>query len=100
MKIFRSQVSWGVLAVSLTLMAAGCKSKQDAAIEQAREKAISIGQPQQVVTTDKNGYFDFLADRDSRFVHLSLPSGCQVPTLPTGAANLFHPIRPARRGEM
>lgn len=60
--------------------------------------AVSDGRT--VVTSDKNGYFELLADRDSRFVHLSLPSGCQVPTLPSGTANLFRPLRPDRHGEM
>src|SRR5688572_14472792 len=53
--------------------------------------AVSDGR--QVVTTDRSGYFELLADRESRFVQLSLPSGCEVPTLPSGAANLFRPIR-------
>ncbi len=33
----------------------GCKSKQDAALEQAKKQAASTGQAQQVVSTDKNG---------------------------------------------
>jgi len=33
----------------------GCKSKQDAAIEHAKQQAASTGQPQQVVATDKSG---------------------------------------------
>ena len=40
------------------LMAAtlsSCKSKQDAAIEHAKQQAASTGQPQQVVSTDKDG---------------------------------------------
>lgn len=41
-----------VLAFSLFT---GCQSKQDAAIEQAKKQAAATGQPQQVVTTDKNG---------------------------------------------
>ena len=40
----------------LTLaMLAGCKSKDDAAIEKAKQQAASTGQAQQVVSTDKNG---------------------------------------------
>jgi hypothetical protein len=42
------------LALALTLFA-GCKSKQDAAIEQAKQQAAATGQPQQVITADKNG---------------------------------------------
>ena len=41
-----------VLAVALL---AGCKSKQDEAIEQAKKQAAATGQPQQVVSIDKNG---------------------------------------------
>ena len=33
----------------------GCQSKQDAAIEQAKKQAAATGQPQQIVTVDKNG---------------------------------------------
>lgn len=42
------------MAVALSLFT-GCQSKQDAAIEQAKKQAAATGQPQQVVTTDKNG---------------------------------------------
>jgi hypothetical protein len=42
------------LALGLTLLA-GCKSKQDAAIEQAKQQANATGQAQQVITADKNG---------------------------------------------
>src|SRR5271168_5213211 len=40
-----------VLVVGLT----GCQSKQDAAIEHAKQQAASTGQPQTVTSTDKNG---------------------------------------------
>jgi hypothetical protein len=40
------------LAVALL---GGCKSKQDQAIDQAKKLAASTGQPQQVVTVDKDG---------------------------------------------
>ncbi len=36
-------------------MLAGCKSKQDAAIDAAKKQAAATGQAQQVVSTDKNG---------------------------------------------
>jgi hypothetical protein len=44
-----------VLSAGLLAGVSGCKSKQDAAIEQARQKAAATNQPQQVVSTDKNG---------------------------------------------
>ena len=37
------------------VMLAGCKSKQDAAIDTAKQQAAATGQAQQVVSTDKNG---------------------------------------------
>ncbi|CAN5636637.1 hypothetical protein BH10ACI4_BH10ACI4_06880 [soil metagenome] len=42
------------LALALTLFS-GCKSKQDEAIEQAKQQAAATGQAQQVITTDKAG---------------------------------------------
>src|SRR5580698_10390372 len=42
------------LALAFALFA-GCQSKQDAAIEQAKKQAAATGQPQQVVSVDKNG---------------------------------------------
>ena len=46
----------GVSALALVLFAAvGCASKQEKAIEQAKKQAISTGQPQQVVSVDKDG---------------------------------------------
>ncbi len=43
-------------AVSLAaLLMFGCKSKQDAALDQARQQAAVTGQPQQVVSIDKSG---------------------------------------------
>jgi hypothetical protein len=36
-------------------MIAGCKSDQDKAIDQAKQQAAATGQPQQVITVDKNG---------------------------------------------
>src|SRR5258708_27218663 len=46
------------IAVAMTLavvMVAGCKSKEDAAIDKAKQQAAATGQAQQVVSTDKNG---------------------------------------------
>jgi len=45
-----------VLAAGLlALGVSGCKSKQDTAIEQAKKQAVTTGQAQQLVTTDKDG---------------------------------------------
>jgi hypothetical protein len=44
----------GALALAIALVA-GCKSKEDAAIDAAKKQAVATGQAQQVVTVDKNG---------------------------------------------
>jgi hypothetical protein len=45
-----------IAAMTLALvMLAGCKSKQDAAIDKAKQQAAATGQAQQVVSTDSNG---------------------------------------------
>ncbi len=52
---FLSGMSAILLAILLTTAMGGCKSKQDAAIEQAKQTAATTGQAQQVVATDSNG---------------------------------------------
>jgi hypothetical protein len=44
-----------LMALILIGALAGCESKQDKAIDQAKKQAIATGQPQQVVSVDKNG---------------------------------------------
>jgi hypothetical protein len=44
-----------VLALVLATALSGCESKQDKAIDQAKKEAAKTGQPQQVVSVDKNG---------------------------------------------
>jgi hypothetical protein len=46
--------SGGALLLAV-FMIAGCKSDQDKAIDQAKKQAATTGQPQQVITVDKNG---------------------------------------------
>lgn len=48
----KTAVGMMVLAVAMTT---GCKSKQDEAIDKAKQQAAATGQAQQVVSTDKNG---------------------------------------------
>jgi hypothetical protein len=43
-----------MLTLAIALLA-GCESKQDKAIDQAKKEAAKTGQPQQVVSVDKNG---------------------------------------------
>ena len=49
--ISRSALVAAVFFLSVT----GCKSKQDAAVDQAKQQAAATGQAQQVVSVDKNG---------------------------------------------
>ncbi len=44
-----------VLALAMSLAFAGCESKMDKAIDQAKKQAATTGQPQQVVSVDKSG---------------------------------------------
>ncbi len=44
-----------MLALALTLALAGCKSKMEKAVDQAKQQAASTGQPQEVVAVDKSG---------------------------------------------
>jgi hypothetical protein len=44
-----------VMALLLVLVATGCTSKQDKALDQAKKQAAATGQAQQVVSVDKNG---------------------------------------------
>jgi predicted small lipoprotein YifL len=44
-----------MLALVLAVALAGCGSKQDKAIDQAKKQAAATGQPQQVVSVDKTG---------------------------------------------
>lgn len=46
--------SVAIVALGLFILT-GCQSKQDAAIEAAKKQAATTGQPQQVVSVDKNG---------------------------------------------
>jgi len=44
-----------VMALALVVALAGCESKQEKAIDQAKKQATATGQPQQVTSVDKNG---------------------------------------------
>jgi hypothetical protein len=45
----------GSLLLLVVVMLAGCQSKQDQALDQAKKQAVATGQAQQVVSVDKNG---------------------------------------------
>jgi hypothetical protein len=56
--IFQRSGKAATVTMTITLalgMLAGCKSKQDAALDTAKQQAAATGQAQQVVSTDKNG---------------------------------------------
>ena len=44
-----------LMLVLAAAMLSGCKSKQEQALDQAKQQAAATGQPQQVVSVDKNG---------------------------------------------
>jgi len=44
-----------MMVLTLAVALAGCESKQDKAIDQAKKQAATTGQPQQVTSVDKNG---------------------------------------------
>lgn len=90
-------------ATALTLsvaLVAGCKSEQDKAIEQAKKQAAATGQPQQVVTVDKNGTTTTTTinpptqgqDINSEMVNtVTAPSQTPPGTPPPAAGVYYHP---------
>jgi hypothetical protein len=52
---FQRSGKTAAIATLAMMLLAGCKSKQDAAIDTAKQQAAATGQAQQVVSTDKNG---------------------------------------------
>jgi hypothetical protein len=54
MNKYKISQSLATLAIAVTLFT-GCESKQNAAVDQAKKTAATTGQPQQVISTDKNG---------------------------------------------
>jgi hypothetical protein len=54
MKVQYSGKAAAALMLAFVILT-GCKSKENAAIDKAKQQATATGQPQQVVSTDKNG---------------------------------------------
>ena len=54
-RCFHPVVRFALVAGFMALALNGCKSKQDAAVEQAKKQAAATGQVQQIVSTDKDG---------------------------------------------
>jgi hypothetical protein len=55
LSLFRKHFAPTVALVLVTVVLSGCESKQDKALDQAKQQATTTGQPQQVVSVDKNG---------------------------------------------
>ncbi len=53
-----------------------------------------------VVATERNGRFELISGTDRRFVYLTLPAGCKIPTNATGTARFYERLQPNARGEM
>jgi hypothetical protein len=53
--LFRIRRMPVLMLVLLAAMLSGCKPKQEQALDQAKQQAVATGQPQQVVSVDKNG---------------------------------------------
>jgi hypothetical protein len=53
--ISRTLLKAAVATTFTVMLLSGCKSKQDAAIDTAKQQATATGQAQQVISTDKNG---------------------------------------------
>jgi hypothetical protein len=53
-----------------------------------------------VVRSGADGTFELLTNSSRQYVHLSLPSGYQIPTGPSGTASHYKPLKPDGTGEM
>ncbi len=63
---------------------------------QARGKGIArvaVSDGATVVTTGRDGGYQLFSTSDRSFVFISLPSGYQIPTNPTGTARFYVPLR-------
>ena len=52
-----------------------------------------------VTRTDEEGRYELISNSRRDFVYLSLPSGYQIPTNPTGTARFYQPLRSDGNGE-
>lgn len=53
-----------------------------------------------VTTTDARGEFTLISDGRQPFVHISIPSGYEIPKNAAGTAKFYEKIQPNARGEM
>lgn len=61
---------------------------------------VAVSDGASVVATSPDGTYDLHSNSRQEFVHLSLPSGTEIPTNPTGTARFYTPIAPTGDGTM
>lgn len=90
------------LAVALL---AGCKSKEDAAIDAAKKQAVATGQPQQVVSVDKNGNTTTVTvqppapGQTAQAITTTVTPAANAPANTAASAPAVEPGQPAIAGE-
>jgi hypothetical protein len=96
----RVSIAAGLLVLSM-LALTGCQSKQDKAVDAAKQQAIATGQPQQVVSVDKSGNTitsivrpPAPGQKEASVVTTTTPAGANPATLP-GATDFSTPPAPA-----
>lgn len=94
----------GAMALAVALLA-GCKSKEDAAIDAAKKQAAATGQPQQVVSVDKNGTTTTVTvqppapGQTAQTVTTTVTPGAGTPANNGSSAPAVSPAQPAIAGE-
>ncbi|WP_229739057.1 hypothetical protein [Edaphobacter dinghuensis] len=92
------------MALAVALLA-GCKSKEDAAIDAAKKQAAATGQPQQVVSVDKNGTTTTVTvqppapGQTAQTVTTTVTPGAGTPANNGSSAPAVSPAQPAIAGE-
>ena len=61
---------------------------------------VAVSDGETIVSTNGNGSFELISSGHQPFVHVSMPSGYEIPKSQTGTANMFYPIVPNAKGEM
>ncbi|ADV81112.1 hypothetical protein [Terriglobus saanensis] len=86
----RISTAAGMLVLSM-LVLSGCQSKQDKAVDAAKQQAIATGQPQQVVSVDRSGNTitsivrpPAPGQKEASVVTTTTPAGANPSTLPGG----------------
>lgn len=61
---------------------------------------VAVSDGMSVVATAQDGTYALHSNSRQEFVHLSLPSGTEIPTNPTGTARFYAPLAPNDDGSM